>query len=155
MNAEFNKMFSQAEGRYLEPTEQAALIDYATSLEARLAAMRAIQEHEGAIVDACVSAMLEEQPEMYERHMNVREKATRDMTLVLRCCAMAMVRDSEDYLEQRMLPWFRTIINAFDMLSAVERSYRELLGQAEAHLDADHFNLIAPYLKLTHDKLSQ
>lgn len=155
MNRQFDKLFSEAEGRYLEPTEQAALIDYANSLEARLAAMRAIQEHEGEIVEASVDAMLGEQPEVFERHVQVREKSIRDMTLVLRCCAMAMVRDSEDYLEMRMLPWFRTILNAFDMQQAAARAYRELIAQVEVHLEPEHFELVAPLLKLTHDKLSQ
>ena len=54
MNPQIDKMFSEAEGRYLEPVEQAALIEFANSLDLRLAAMREIQEKEAAIIAACV-----------------------------------------------------------------------------------------------------
>jgi hypothetical protein len=155
MNPQIDKMFSDAEGRYLEPVEQAAIIEYANSLEHRLAAMREIQEKEAGIVSACVDAMLEDDPGLYERHVEVREKAIRDMTLVLRCCAAAMVRDSEVYLKQRILSWFRTILVAFDMQQVVQTAYVGLHERCGQELDPNHFALLSPYLELTIQELSK
>lgn len=155
MNPKIEKMFNDAEGRYLEPTEQSMLIEYASSLEARLAAMRAIEEHESAIVTACVERMLDDQPELTAKHLEVKEKSIRDMTLVLRACSAAMVRDSEQLLSNRLVPWFRTVINAFEMHEAIEQAYSTLISEIEAKLEPEHFELIAPFLKLTHEGLAE
>jgi hypothetical protein len=77
MNPRIEKMFVDAEGRYLEATEQAAIMDYASGLEQRLAAMRAVQEHESAIVEASVAELMKNHPELRERHTQVEEKADR------------------------------------------------------------------------------
>ena len=149
MNPQIDKMFSEAEGRYLEPVEQAALIEFANSLDLRLAAMREIQEKEAALIAACVDAMLEDDPGLHERHVEVRGKSIRDMTLVLRCCAAAMVRDSDTYLQQRLLPWFRTVLTAFEMQQVVQTAYVGLHERCGQELDPNHFALLSPFLELT------
>jgi hypothetical protein len=153
MNNTIEQMFSEAEGRYLEPTEQSALTQYASSLEARLAAMRAIQEHESTIIENAVKSMFAAYPDAKQKHKHVQEKAVRDMTLVLRYCAMSMVRDSTEFLENQLLHWFRTIILSFEMQQMVEHAYAQLIEEAKGSLDAAHFELIAPYLEITHNAL--
>ena len=155
MNHKIDTMFSNAEGRYLEPVEQAELIDYASTLELRLEAMRALQEHEAQIVAACVDDMLAELPDLHQRHVEVREKSIRDMTLVLRCCAMAMVRDSSDYLDQRLLPWFRTILKAFEMQQAAQVAYGALVARSQEQLEPAHFALMSPFLEQTLEGLTR
>ncbi len=153
MNNSIEQMFSEAEGRYLEPTEQSALTNYASTLEARLAAMRSIQEHESAMIEKAVNAMFAQYPDAKQKHKHVQEKAIRDMTLVLRYCAMSMVRDSNEFLENQLLHWFRTIIVSFEMQQMVGYAYEQLIEEAKAALEADHFELIAPYLEITHNAL--
>jgi hypothetical protein len=153
MNNSIEQMFSEAEGRYLEPTEQSALTQYASSLEDRLAVMRAIQEHESAMIENSVKSMFAAYPDAKQKHKHVKEKATRDMTLVLRYCAMSMVRDSTDFLENQLLHWFRTIILSFEMQEMVEHSYEQLIEEAKSTLEAEHYELIAPYLEITHTAL--
>lgn len=153
MNNTIEKMFSEAEGRYLEPTEQSALTQYASTLEKRLGAMRAIQEHESSVIDASVSSMLAKFPDAGKKHKHVAEKAARDMTLVLRYCAMSMVRDSTEFLENQLLHWFRTIILSFEMQEMVEHAYGELIEQSKSQLEAEHYELIAPYLEITFNAL--
>ncbi len=155
MNPQIDQMFSSAEGRYLEPVEQAALIDFASSLDLRLAAMRELQEKESALVAACVDEMLASDPGLHERHVEVREKAIRDMTLVLRCCATAMVRDSDTYLQQRLLPWFRSILTAFEMQQAAQAAYTSLHERCGQELDPSHFALISPFLESTVRELTK
>lgn len=153
MNQSIERMFSEAEGRYLEPTEQSALTQYASSLEKRLEAMRAIQEHESEMIDAAVDSMFEAFPDASKKHKHVREKAARDMTLVLRYCAMSMVRDSTEFLENQLLHWFRTIILSFEMQEMVDHAYGDLNEQAKSMLSAEHYEMIGPYLEITQNAL--
>jgi hypothetical protein len=154
MNHQIEQLLSDAEGRYLEPTEQSAMIDYASSLEHRLAAMRAIQQHEAEIIEATMQAMWKEHPDMKVKHPHAYKKGVRDMTLVLRYSSMAMVRDCHAYLDQKVLYWFRTIVLAFEMSTPLRFAYAELMRQAEARLAPDHYAAIMPFLQQSLDILA-
>lgn len=149
MNQEIEAMLCDAEGRYLEATEQSLLIDYANSLEDRLRTMRALQQHEATIVEATMEALFKEFPEMKTNHVDAHKKGLRDLTLVLRYNSMAMVRDSMEFLEQKLLHWFRTIIEAFDMSKPLVYAYDQLEAQTQHLLSEEDFEFIAPYLART------
>jgi hypothetical protein len=154
MNNHIEQLLSDAEGRYLEPTEQSALIEFASGLDHRLAVMRALQQHEADIIEATMQALWKEHPEMKVKHPHAYKKGVRDMTLVLRYAAMAMVRECHDYFEQKVLHWFKTILVAFDMTDPIRFAYSELIRQTERRLSAAHFETIAPYLRQARDILS-
>jgi hypothetical protein len=154
MNATIEKMFNDAEGRYLEPTEQSQLTHYAETLDARLSAMRALQQHEERLVERAVEEMMREHPDAASRHTFMREKAARDMTLVLRYCAMAMVRDDSSFLDQKVLHWFNTIVKAFEMSDLIESGYRALRREAREALEPAHFEALDPYLQRVIEHLS-
>ncbi len=153
MNRTIEKMFNDAEGRYLEPTEQSTLTGFAETLEKRLAVMRSVQQHEESIIKHSIDEVMGAHPDMAENHKFAREKAERDMTLVLRYCAMAMVRDDEEFLNHKLLHWFRTIVRAFEMDDWIDTGYAEMITQCGEHLDAAEFEMLQPYLKLAHQNL--
>lgn len=154
MNAEIERMFSDAEGRYLEPTEQSSFTQYALSVDKRLKAMRALEEKEAEIIESSLDALWQEMPDFKTRHPHAREKAVRDMTLVYRYAALAMVRNDETFLTQKLSVWFRTLVQAFDMSQALQFVYARLIDETQSRLSADDFELIAPYLKSVHHTLS-
>lgn len=153
MNPTIEEMMDEARGRYLEPAEQSALIDYAETLEERLAAMRAVEEHEQQMVDEAVEKMFAEHPDAASRHEFVEEKAKRDMILVVRYCALAMIRDDVEALDQQLLHWFATIVDAFEMRDLLETSYLALIEAADSRLDEQDFDWIAPYFQRVVDRL--
>jgi hypothetical protein len=154
MNRTIEKMFNDAEGRYLEPTEQSKLTGFAETLETRLSVMRSVQQHEEEMVENAIDTAMNEHPDMPSKHNFAREKAERDMTLVLRYCAMAMVRDDEDFLNHKLLHWFRTIVRAFEMEHSIDTAYAELMKQARDHLDGHEYEMLEPYLELVHQNLT-
>jgi hypothetical protein len=154
MNQQLDTMFSEAEGRYLDSTEEARLMVYASSVPTRLECMRAVQAAESAIVEDAIADVWQKHPHFESRHAMAREKARRDMTLVLRYSALAMVRDDETLLSERLLYWLATILNANNMGPVIDTAYRSLALRSESHLAAPHLALMAPYLRLAHSVLT-
>ncbi len=60
------------------------------------------------------------------------------MRSVLGYCLYAVVLDDPDYAKDKMLYWFRTILNAFEFGNAfIEDAYRMLQAEVAAQLDHD------------------
>jgi len=155
MNTQFESMFSEAEGRYLLAGETRKLDNYAKSLENRIAAMQALEQAESKILEETNSALFRAMPELESNHFEAVSKSERDMRLVLRYCALAMVRDDQGYLEEKLLHWLRTILHAFKFPRALDIAYRTLAERTEAHLEPQHAALVVPYIRLTHSVLTQ
>ncbi len=154
MNPQLESILNDTEGRYLEATEQSELIDFANSLEDRLRAMRSVQQHESQVIKAAMESLWDEYPEMKTEHVDAYERGVRDMTLVLRYTALAMVRDSEAFLEQKLLHWFKTILEAFDMSEPVAFAYRCLRDELQQAMPAEDFALLDPFIERTCEILS-
>jgi hypothetical protein len=155
MNSRFETMFAEAEGRYLNPDEVARMTSYTESLGARLSAMKAIEAVEAKIIDEVIDEVWRKHADFERRHVDARDKARRDITLALRYCALAMVRDDETFLTDKLLYWMRTILQAFHFGKVIDTTYRSLIERSSAHLDPRHFRLVEPYLRLTHQVLTQ
>ncbi len=154
MNTTMQKIFSEAEGRYLEDQEFQELQNYASSLPERVRASQAVEKAEEAIVSAAVDKMMQGFPELQKKHDSLEGKATRDVSLVLRYCTLAMVRDDMDFLEKKLLYWLRTILQSFFARRVLDVTYRELAMASQRHLDDDTLRLVAPYLKRAHEVLT-
>ena len=155
MNTEIKSIFSEAEGRYLEDQEAAVLNRYASTLSGRLEAMEAVRSKEKAIVEETVEAVWRKHPEVETKWSNARQTTIRDITLVLRYCTMAMVRDDMEFLRDKLLYWMRSILQAFQMGPILDTAYRALPRRVEAHLSPGYVKLLAPYLKETHRILTK
>lgn len=155
MNTQIESLFSSAEGRYLALEEERQIIDYTRTLDARLATMRAVQAAETSIVEGCLNDIWSQHPDMQSAPPVVREKARRDMTLVLRYAALAMVRDDPKMLEERLLYWLATILNSFGLMPVVDTGYRAMGRRVEAVLRPEQGALISPYLRQVHQTLTQ
>lgn len=155
MNQAIMTMFSDAEGRYLASEEIDQISDYVASLDRRIAAMQAVQAAEQRILDDALERTFQQLPKTKSYGGEFRDKASRDVGLVLRYCTMAMVRDDEKLLKDKLLYWLRTILQSFFSRKYMDVTYRELASSCERHLDQAHVQLLAPYLKLTHEILTR
>jgi hypothetical protein len=105
VNHAITDMLKQADGRYLTKDEGQLLREFASSLEARLAAMEELSQKEGKIIDRAIKEVMRAYPDYKDKYPEGQQKGTRDMTFVLRYCAHAMVRNDARFLEDTVLAW--------------------------------------------------
>lgn len=155
MNHRFDHMLTEAEGRYLTAEESRLMVKYASSLELRLAAMNALEKVEEKIVDEVLTVVWQKHPEFERAHHQAKDRCRRDVTLVLRYCATAMLRDDDKFLEEKLLHWLHTILHSFHFGDVIATTYRALPQRVEANISAQYNQLLAPYLKLTMETLTR
>lgn len=154
MNAKMMELMTEVEGRYLTTEEVQRVEAYFEGFRKRIAAMRAIEAKEATIVRETIDEVWDKHPDFHTRHHAAREKAVRDVTLTLRYCTQAMVREDEEFLAEKLLFWLRTILRSFNMGQVIDTTYRTLARKAEQHLEREHLELIGPYLRQTHRLLT-
>ena len=148
MNHEIQTMLSASEGRYPTRAEQAILRDWATRLDARLEAVEAIRAAEETIVGQAVDEVLATYPNVEKHYNAVRTSCIRDLSLVLRYAAQAMLRGDPQYLEDSLLTWMATILRGVGLAPQfIEDSYRALGRVAARELPPPVSELLRPYIE--------
>ena len=149
MNTEIKAMLLACEGRYPTRAEQAILRDWASRLEARLAALEEVRQREEVIVGQTVEEIFRAYPDFEKRYKDARHSCTRDQTLVLRYCAQAMLRGDAKYLEDALLTWMTTILRGVGFLPQfIEDAYRAMTKVAMRELSPATAELLRPFLEL-------
>lgn len=148
MNHEIQTMLSASEGRYPTRAEQAILRDWAAKLDVRLAAVDEIRATEEAIIGPTVDEVFRSYPDFEKRYKAARQSCTRDMTLVLRYCAQAMLRGDSRYLEDSLLTWMASILKGVGFTPQfIEDTYRTLGRVAARELTPAVAELLRPYIE--------
>lgn len=149
MNHEIDTMMTACEGRYPTRAEQAMLRDWASRLDVRLAAVEEIHAHEASIAGATVDEVLRVYPDLEKRVKNARQCCIRDQSLVLRYCAMALLRGDPKYLEDALLTWMATILRGIGFTPPfIADSYQMLIRSAARELSPPAMEQLRPYLEL-------
>lgn len=154
MNKKLDTMLYEAEGRYLSDEESARLQSWAGTLEDRLECMRAVERVETEVVNDVVNEVFRIHPEFESRFHQARERGVRDIGMVLRYCVMAMLREDEEMLKERMLYWFVTIAWANGLGPYMDTTYKALPRRLERSLDRQHIEMLAPYLRTVHNVMT-
>ncbi len=144
MNRQIADIMRSAEGRYFTPEENNTIIETARAYERRLAIMQRLEEKEKNIVAATVDKSFEKFPDFPQKHPQAAEKGMRDVTLVLRYCALAMVNGDPEMLRQKLLYWLKTIFMSMDIDTNFVRStyetVQDLVRQEMSAEDAEEIN---------------
>ncbi len=147
MNLSLENMFSAAAGRYPTRAESAMLTSWAATLEARVAAVHELAAAEEKIVNLAAAEVMRSSPELRRRGEETRAKAARDMALVLRHCAHALLRDDVDYLDRELLVWLRSVLLSLGFDTRfLASSYRLLAIAVEESVSPRAAKLLKPYL---------
>ena len=155
MNQDIQTMLRASEGRYPTRAEQALLRDWATRLEARLAAVEEIKQAEEAIVAQTIDEVFRSYPDFEKRYKSARQSCTRDQTLVLRYCAQALLRGDSAYLEDSLLSWMASILKGVGFTPQFIFDAYETMGRVAAReLSPPSAELLRPYLELCATALS-
>lgn len=148
MNHEIGAMLTASEGRYPTRAEQALLRGWAAQLEARLAAMEAIRAAEEAIVGQVCDEVMAAYPNVEKFYKDMRASCVRDLSLVVRYCAQALLRDDLQYLEDSLLTWMASILRGVGLAPAfIEDTYKALMKAAARELPPTVNELLRPYLE--------
>lgn len=148
MNNEIQTMLTACEGRYPTRAEQAMLRDWATRLDGRLAALEEIRSREDAIIGATVDDVLRRYPDLETRVKNARQCCMRDETLVLRYCALALVRGDPRWLEDALLTWMSTILRGVGFSpDFIADTYQTMTRSAARELSPTTMEQLRPYLE--------
>jgi hypothetical protein len=148
MKLQIHNILHRAEGRYLTEQEGASLRGWASGLEERLAAMAEVHRNEETIMQTVMKAITAGYPDFLRKYSQGSEKGIRDMSIVLRYAAHAMVLQDMTYLEDNLLNWLGTVLRGIgftpqfleDAYGTMERASRDQLSPKAA-------GLIAPYLE--------
>lgn len=138
MKTIFKDMSAQLMQRPMNDEELDALRRHAKWVKQTPPIALALKQHESTIIHATVKQLYAKYPNYLERYRNCELKTARDMRSVLGYCLYAVVLDDPDYAKDKMLYWFRTILNAFEFgNSFIEDAYRMLQAEVATHLSND------------------
>lgn len=148
MNNEIRTMLTACEGRYPTRAEQAMLRDWASRLDGRIAALEEIRAREDAIVGATVDDIMRRYPDLEKRIKNARQCCVRDQALVLRYCALALLRGDPRWLEDSLLTWMATILRGVGFSPPfIADSYQTLTQTAARELSPTTMEQLRPFLE--------
>ncbi|MEK0182585.1 MAG: phycobilisome protein [Oscillatoriales cyanobacterium] len=107
MHPEIEALLNQAENRFLKPEEITAFKRQAALLSQRLKIYEFLRDKEESIFQPVANKLQETFP---DEKPEILEKTLRNWLLVLRYCAMAMLLNDRNFIEQRLLDWLSGIV---------------------------------------------
>jgi len=147
MNREIESILTASEGRYLTKAEQSVFREWSARLDARLAAIDELQSKEETIVRQTINDVFKAYPDFEKRMSGARASCNRDLTLVLRYCGQALLRQDSDYLEDSLLSWMATILRGVGFApDFVRDTYRTLGKHVGRELSPANAELLRPFI---------
>lgn len=140
MRKDLEAIAAALHARHATDEEIVALRRHAQAVAASASTAEQLKDKEYSIVHAAMGELYKKWPDKRTAFRSCEEKTLRDMKLVMRYCLYSAVLDDPDYAKDRMLFWFRTILNAFEFgHEFIEDAYRmaqkrvnQQLGKSEA-----------------------
>jgi hypothetical protein len=121
----------------------------------RFQVARLVEQKEDEIVRYAIDEVKRRYPNFQALHDRAYEKGYRDFQLVVRYNVQGMLMEDLDVASEKLLYWFRTIVNALGMTPAFMRdSFTALREGFRLKLPAEAFTLMEPYLTRTIEVIS-
>lgn len=146
------KVLKNADGNYVDAKDFQLLDKTLSTWQARKLAYSAIERKESELISYALTAMTN--GDRFEaRPMDTLgvDRCQRDMTLGLRCLALAMLLQDEELLKDRVLYWQQNIFLAMQL------NYQgyKFLGEAiKARLPENQAELMIPYVQMAHEMMT-
>ena len=156
MSNRLQTLAQSAVGRYFAPAEREQFLSEAGSLPRRFEASDALAGREEAALKATVSDLQQRYPNFAKHHDQGWAKCYRDMQVVLRQDALALVLDDVQWLEDTTLLWLRSMLAASNLTPKFCGDAFTLLREhVQAELTAEHYELLRPFLDRNVEVLSE
>ncbi len=146
------EVLERADGNYVSAQDLRLLDNALSSWQARKGAYNALQQKEAEIIKEAVESMRNGEPfEAKPMDSLGVDRCQRDMTMGLRCCALAMLMQDEEMLKDRVLYWQQNIFLAMQLNY---QGYKFLWQAVKSQLPIDQAGLLNPYLKMAHEMIA-
>lgn len=145
MHPQIEALLDEAESRYLKPEELGLLNEYVHSLPARLTAYRTLRDRELDIMQPVADQLQKELPQ--EKIENL-ERAIKNALLILRYCAMGMLLNDENFVQERLVNWFGGTMSLHNNPTINTVLYRLMHQNLSIILDGQSMSLLTPYILL-------
>lgn len=149
-------VLDRADGSYITPEDLRTLDGAIASWQQRRQTYDLLQTKENAILEQVMQQIIRTAPDVAAKvTVDGGNKCNRDMALVLRYCATAMLLQDEELLKDRLLYWMQNIMLALKNQRVNDFVYRSLQKSVQANLPKENADLLLPYLAIAHQWLSQ
>ena len=149
MLTQLSKLSLDADGRYASDSELQFMENYLNSTELRISAYEKIRDNEEQIIEDWETERNNMKEPFFENGGEyVKSMSHRDITIILRCSATAMLINDLDKLRDGMLIWFQTVFRACGMNECSTNIYRILQEIVPRYLSPEETQLILPTLQL-------
>ena len=151
MNPSIESVFNQAESRYLQEQELSVVGDYVQSIPSRLEVYRVVRDKEVDILQAVADQL---QGKFSDSDVKRIERSIKNAILALRACAMGMLLNDENYVQERIQWLLQTQKN--NNLQEIDKILYPLLDkQLETTLGASKMGLLKDKLDRLRTVLTQ
>ena len=149
MLTQLSKLSLDADGRYASDSELQFMENYLNSTELRISAYEKIRYNEEQIIEDWETERNNMKEPFFENGGEyVKSMSHRDITIILRCSATAMLINDLDKLRDGMLIWVQTVFRACGMNECSTNIYRILQEIVPRYLSPEETQLILPTLQL-------
>lgn len=139
----------EADGRYATSEELDFFKIYFDSFNLRLSAYQKIHKFESEIIQKIQSIIQSNHSKVFMRgSTNVTQKWRLDTVRVLRYSAMALLINDPDYLKERLLIWFSTILQALQVQDLTQLTYQAMAEVIVNYLTPEEQALFLPLIEL-------
>jgi hypothetical protein len=150
MITEIDALIYKAEAEYLTQKDLGIFKTQILYLSDRLKIYEQIRDRETEVFQHVVNQIAHNFPNEPESKV---ERAVKRWLMILRYCAMAMLSNDSQYLEQRILEWLPEQIAAYQMQELEQNLYGYLYKRLKKSLDNDQFSILQPYLEQSKNAL--
>lgn len=181
VHPKFLELFKQAEGRFFSDDELNFILSERPDLGPEVATARAVRPLASGVVKRVVTEIFAQYD--YEKlHELALAKCPRDVNYVVAYATQAMLAQDLGWLDDKLLIWLKTILQAFDFpertksavgalfadkelednlaklpkkTRSIYHTYYRLEQEMQRELSQEQFAPLAPFLQLTLDSLTE
>jgi hypothetical protein len=143
VNTETKNLVYQAESRYLTPDELGLFANNVKSMPQRLSLYKLLRDREVKIVQT-VADQIEAQ--MPKADPKILELGIKNLLLVMRYCAMAILTDNPTLLKTRLLDWLGQVTSVYEMQEVNTNLYQLLNQVLKKELTSEQLLLLQPLI---------
>lgn len=139
----------ETDGRYATSEELEFLKLYFASFNLRLKTYQKIHQYETEIIQTIQNKIQLNYPKTFIRgSTNVTQKWRLDTVRVLRYSAMALLINDPNYLKERLLIWFSTVLQALQVQDLTKLTYQTMTEVIVNYLTQEEQALFLPLIEL-------
>ena len=154
MFTNLERLSVEVDGRYATPEELDFLKSYFGTFKYRISAYQKIKNNESLIMNQIQENLEKMNPDIFmQGSVNLKSKWHLDTVRVLRYSAMALLIDDPEYLQQRLLIWFSTILQAFKVQALTELTHQTMSDVIKGYLTSEENNLFLHIIEMNYNTL--